>query len=75
MPGTRQEYWEKKLAANVLRDQRNRDAFLKMKWRVIAVWECALQGQARLGDDILRDQVRQALSSGLPFLEISGSPS
>lgn len=72
LPSTRPDYWDKKLAGNALRDQRNRDALVKMKWRVIAVWECALQGSAKLGDDVLRDQLRQALGSSLPFVEISG---
>ena len=41
MPATRKEFWERKLAANVERDRRVRDALLSAGWRVLVVWECA----------------------------------
>lgn len=41
MPATRKEFWERKLAANVERDRRARDALLSAGWRVLVVWECA----------------------------------
>lgn len=40
-PASRREFWESKLAANVLRDRRAHDALLSAGWRVLVVWECA----------------------------------
>lgn len=42
-PATRREFWEAKLAANVERDRRAREAILNTGWRVLIVWECAIR--------------------------------
>lgn len=41
IPATRREFWENKLATNVERDTRAREALLSAGWRVLVVWECA----------------------------------
>lgn len=46
-PGTRQEFWQAKIAANISRDIRNRDALLGAGWRMAEVWECRLKGKER----------------------------
>lgn len=46
MPATRPEFWESKLAANVERDARSREALLRAGWRVLVVWECATRAPA-----------------------------
>jgi DNA mismatch endonuclease (patch repair protein) len=43
IPKSRLEYWEKKLHANVARDERNRAQLLAMGWSVIEVWECDIR--------------------------------
>ena len=52
-PKANAEYWRKKLAANVARDQA-RQADLKARgWRVLVVWECELKDL-----DVLAEQLR-----------------
>lgn len=46
-PATRLDFWEKKFAGNVKRDQRNMEALARDGWRVLIVWECALKGKAK----------------------------
>lgn len=41
LPSTRREFWEAKLAANIERDCRAREALSSAGWRVLVVWECA----------------------------------
>ena len=45
-PATRREFWESKLAANVERDTRVREALLSAGWRVLVVWECTTRCSA-----------------------------
>lgn len=51
LPKSNVEFWQAKIAANRSRDQRNHDALVSMGWRVLVVWECALMGKRRLGQD------------------------
>lgn len=41
VPSTRQEFWQSKFEANVVRDNAARSALLAAGWRVATVWECA----------------------------------
>lgn len=45
-PATRREFWESKFAANVSRDEANRNRLLDSGWRVLVIWECALKGSS-----------------------------
>lgn len=40
MPKTRTEFWEAKLAGNVVRDRRVADELRALGWQVVVVWEC-----------------------------------
>lgn len=42
-PATNRTRWQRKFAANVRRDRRQRTALLENNWRVGIIWECALQ--------------------------------
>ncbi len=42
-PATRLDFWKRKFAANVKRDQDVRYALMSNGWRVATVWECALR--------------------------------
>lgn len=42
-PRTNTEFWEQKVLANRVRDQRNQEELEKRGWRVIIVWECELR--------------------------------
>ena len=46
IPGTRRQFWEKKLEKNKQRDKENAKALTKLGYRVAVVWECALKENA-----------------------------
>lgn len=52
LPSSRQDYWDKKLNANVERDRRHVNKLSQMGWRVIIVWECGLRHCKNQIDDI-----------------------
>lgn len=43
MPKTRQAFWEKKFADNLVRDKRDQTALRELGWRVLVVWECEIK--------------------------------
>ncbi|HUG63131.1 MAG TPA: very short patch repair endonuclease [Methylomirabilota bacterium] len=43
MPATNREYWERKIARNVARDQEARAALEALGWRWFVAWECELR--------------------------------
>ena len=43
VPRTRPEYWAAKFAANRRRDRRVKAALIRLGWRVIVIWECAIR--------------------------------
>ena len=45
MPKTKIEFWKKKFAENISRDQRTEKDLKAMGWRVIIVWECEIRTQ------------------------------
>ncbi|KVU88404.1 very short patch repair endonuclease [Burkholderia ubonensis] len=45
MPGTNTEYWAKKIARNVARDQEQCSLLIDSGWRVLTVWECAISAR------------------------------
>lgn len=56
-PGTRQEFWREKIADNIARDARNREALIETGWRLAEVWECQLKGRARQPMESVLDQL------------------
>lgn len=40
VPGTRRKFWVEKFAANQRRDRRNRQALVRLGWKVLVLWEC-----------------------------------
>lgn len=45
IPKTRKRFWKAKFATNKSRDVKNNAELLKLGWRVLTVWECALLGK------------------------------
>jgi len=45
VPATRPEFWQKKFAEDVARDQRNLENLASAGWRIRVVWECHLKSQ------------------------------
>lgn len=54
VPRTRPEFWHKKFASNVDRDQRNLEDLGASGWRTRVVWECELNklGARHIAEDI-----------------------
>lgn len=65
-PATRREFWEAKLAANVERDRRTREALLSAGWRVLVVWECATRSSG------VRERLSELLTRWIEGVELSG---
>ena len=47
MPHSNSDYWRKKIERNQERDAKNKEALLKLGWRVITIWECQLKPAVR----------------------------
>lgn len=45
MPGTREDFWKKKIEDNRTRDRKTLEALAGSGWRTGIVWECALRGK------------------------------
>lgn len=65
-PASRREFWEAKLAGNVERDGRARDALLSAGWRVLVVWECATRSAE------IRENLPELLTRWIEGPEVSG---
>lgn len=53
LPKTRPEFWLAKLNGNVERDARNVLALKQLGWRVLTVWECEVEDEAKLSEKLL----------------------
>jgi DNA mismatch endonuclease (patch repair protein) len=51
-PSSRRPFWHKKLDANQARDVRTREALLASGWRVLIVWQCAIEGKGVSLDEL-----------------------
>jgi len=52
-PKSRQDFWEKKFAANVERDKRVREALTGAGWRVFVAWQCEIEADDGLLDRLV----------------------
>lgn len=52
VPETRVEFWTRKFAANVARDERDIRSLEALGWRVLIVWECELKDEGRLKENL-----------------------
>lgn len=55
-PKSRVDFWEKKFAQNVLRDEKAVHALRGAGWRVLVIWECSTKD---------KDQVKEAIQNFL----------
>jgi len=47
-PKTNSDYWTKKLAGNVARDEKRQTELVSLGWRVLVVWECEIKDREAL---------------------------
>lgn len=52
VPKTRRSFWNKKFAANVVRDTRDKALLQKLGWKVIKIWECESRKPANIASKL-----------------------
>ena len=55
-PSTNSEFWQKKFAENVARDQRTEKELKALGWNVIILWECEVENKTF--QDLLPDKIK-----------------
>ena len=75
LPKSNVEYWRQKLAKNKERDWKAARHLLDLGWRVLTVWECALQGKKKLPKDTLVNEITAWLRCGEDLKQIQGTDS
>lgn len=68
-PGTRPDFWRKKIGRNRLNDDRAKETLLENGWRVGIVWECALRGAGRNIEGVAQG-LADWLRSDTPLIEV-----
>jgi len=71
MPKTRTEFWSKKINDNRRRDKLAYKQLISNGWRVLYIWECALQGRKKLNQVRLTDTIEEWLMTEEFSAEIS----
>jgi DNA mismatch endonuclease (patch repair protein) len=54
MPKANQDYWQKKISGNSLRDGRSVAALQSQGWRVAVIWECELKDMVQVKRRLVR---------------------
>lgn len=72
MPGTRQDFWSTKIAANQERDRRAMAALRSAGWRIMIVWECSLKGIARLQQETVIARCERFVVGCKQMAEVKG---
>jgi DNA mismatch endonuclease (patch repair protein) len=57
-PKNNEEFWKKKIEANIFRDQKKTKALEEQGWKVIVVWECELKKDAELALSKIVNEMR-----------------
>lgn len=68
LPGTRQEFWRKKIHGNRSNDAKVMKILQREGWRIGIVWECAIRGAKKDIGRVAR-HLRDWLLSGKPLME------
>jgi DNA mismatch endonuclease (patch repair protein) len=65
-PKSRSEYWEKKIAKNRDRDNKDRKQLYELGWRVATIWECAIIGKGNYSKDDIANLLSAWLKNNPP---------
>ena len=71
-PGSRQDFWQRKITRNRARDAEVRAALVTAGWRVLVIWECALKGREQRPLQTVLSQTSAWLRRGKTAREIMG---
>lgn len=72
LPGTRTEFWRKKIESNRARDAVVAEQLRAGGWRSLVIWECAIRGQHEKSIQRLLDRATAWLTSNAASAEIRG---
>lgn len=72
-PGSKVEFWQKKITRNREKDAENMAALAALGWRVLVVWECAIKGRTRRPLQEIVETASTWLKDGSDSLEIEGN--
>lgn len=72
VPATNREFWAAKAERNRANDCAAQDCLLRLGWRVMVVWECALRGRGRVSAEEVMDEVVRWLDGGGPVGSLAG---
>lgn len=72
LPGTRPEFWQKKIESNRARDVVVAEQLHAGDWRCMVIWECAIRGQKEKAIERVLDRTAAWLVSVRRFAEIRG---
>ena len=74
LPTTRQEFWQKKIEGNRIRDAKAIKSLQQSGWRVLIVWECSLRGRWRRAfADVINDIEVQLNKGQEPLMQFSSN--
>lgn len=73
LPGTRTDFWRKKLDENRERDQNVIRELTSSGIRVLVIWECSLRGKKKLTPDLLLLLIKTFLRTDFKISEITSS--
>ncbi len=71
LPGTRLEFWQKKIYSNKKNDSKAIELLLSENWRVCVIWECRIR-QDKKNLHQLADIISNFIKSSSPFIELRG---
>lgn len=46
LPETNKKFWENKISNTIIRDKKNFQVLLSLRWNVIIIWECELESKS-----------------------------
>jgi DNA mismatch endonuclease (patch repair protein) len=70
IPKTRTDFWVEKIGKNQARDKFQEAALLRLGWRVLVVWECAVRSMDREKSPVLIDLIAGWLINGNKYSHI-----
>ncbi len=73
LPKSNREFWQNKIKRNLERDKLGVSKLLTLGWRVLIIWECAINGKKKLDSDTLINQIKAFIHSTQIKLAIEGN--
>jgi len=71
-PSTRADFWKSKINRNREKDRENHEALRMSGWRILTIWECALDGRYRYPHEDVLSSAQAWLLSDMDESELRG---